>query len=152
MLKIDKNKIKSFSVSMVTEGIDTSKLKFNFSIKIDESIISFPAELKGDNLKVIIPPLSNKLKDIKPGKYDAWLEAYSMDENKKGYYLRPWYNSIEISQEPRMIVDITEEKENDKSGIKINKIDEIEIEDEDILETVEEPKIKSKFGEILDEK
>ena len=116
------NRSKSLSTSIVAEGVDLSQYKYKFSIDLKEETISFPVELQGDNLKIVIPPLSEKLKNIEPGKYNAYLEFYSLNENFKGFYLRPWQDEIEIKKEPKVSISMKEEK--DDSGIKIKNMQE----------------------------
>ena len=141
-MNIDINKSKSFSVSLMTEGIDISELKFQFSIEINEMVYSFPVDVQGDNLKVILPPLVEKIKNLKTGKCKAYLESYSINEDNKGYYLRPWSDDIELKREPKLSVDIKEDK--DTSKIKASIIEDKEISIENNI-----PLKKSRFTKIL---
>jgi len=113
-MEININKSKAFSISLITEGIDASQMKFRFCIEINEMVYSFPVELNGDNLKVVLPPLTEKIKNIETGNYNAFLESYSLNEQDKGYYLRPWQDKIELKKEPRVSAQIKEENETSK--------------------------------------
>lgn len=108
---IDINKTKSFSVSLTTEGIDVSQMKFRFCIELNEMVYSFPVQVNGDNLKIVIPPLAERVKGLEPGNYNAYLETYTLNEENKGYYLRPWQSQIELKKEPKISVDVQEEKD-----------------------------------------
>lgn len=134
-MQIDINKTKSFSVSLVTEGMDINQMKFKFSIEINEMVYSFPAEVNGDNLRVVLPPLAEKIKGIEPGTYTAFLETYTLNEDNKGYYLRPWESEVELKKEPRLEVSLKEEK--DTTGVKVN-----EIKEEDINTSNKQEKVK----------
>ncbi len=115
-MQIDINRTKSFNISLITEGMDISEMKFKFSLVINEITYSFPAILNGDSLKVVIPPLSEKIKNLEIGECEAFLETYTLNEDGKGYYLRPWKDTIELKKEPKISVNVQEEKE--KTGLK----------------------------------
>lgn len=108
---IDIHKTKSFSVSLTTEGMDISQMQFRFCIELNEVHASFPVQVNGDNLKIVIPPLAEKISNIQPGSYNAYLETYTMNEDNKGYYIRPWQSQIELKKEPKISVDVHEEKD-----------------------------------------
>ena len=123
-MQIDINKRKSFSVSLVSEGMDISQMKFRFCLEINEMVYSFPAEPNGDNLQVVLPPLAEKIKGLDAGKCKAYLETYTLNEDNKGYYLRPWEDEIELKKEPKISVNVQEEKDN--SGIKARIVEDDE--------------------------
>jgi len=115
-MQIDINRNKSFSVSLTTEGMDISQMNFRFCLEMEDTIYSFPAELQGDSLKVVLPPLAEKIKELEPGNYNAYLETFTLNEDCKGYYLRPWQDTVELKREPRVFASVEEERDN--SGIK----------------------------------
>lgn len=146
-MQIDIHRSKSFNVSLTTEGMDISQMKFRFCLEMNNTTYSFPAELNGDSLKIVLPPLVEKIKDVKPGKCYAYLETYTMNENLKGYYLRPWEDNVELKKEPKISVNVQEEKDNMNLKAEIKEDDSTSQKQENVKPA--EEKKHSRFGKKL---
>lgn len=121
MIKLDKNKPKTIKMDVNVQGIDKTKLKFNFKIELDDISIGFKPELIGDNkLKINIPSLSSKIFNVEPGRYRSCLE---INDGEK-YFLKPWEGEVVIEEEPVITASIDEDEQLDPANVKVNFVDE----------------------------
>ena len=133
MIKFDSNKTKSLSVPVLVTGTDTNKLSFNFVIEVNNVKYGFPTDNQGDNIKIVIPPLNNIIKELTTGTYNAYIEANMITEDNKGFYMKPWNKPIEIINVPNIEMDI---KEDITEEVKVS----IPVIEEDIEEKIEDIK------------
>lgn len=161
MLQFDMNKKKIFSVPTLVEGVEPSKLQFYFRVIVEGIEYGFPAKLLGEQMKLEIPPLGKVITGLKQGEYMARVEANVVTEGNKGFYMKPWEEKIEVRMEPKVSMEIKEEKAvQESSDIKIAMASLFEgvlvgdepKEEPKVEEKEEETKKKSKFAEKFGKK
>ena len=83
-------------MAIESQGISSDKLKFTFTIDTGEVSYGFPCTFNEGRVEVDIPPLSEIIKDLKSGNYDARLDVTGDDK----YYLKPFDEQIIIKLAP----------------------------------------------------
>jgi len=108
-----KNKILFFNVQV--EGLESSKLKFLFSILIDGVHYGFNGSLDDNKVKIDVPAFNTFMKDniISSGKsYEAYLMAY---DGK--FCVEPWKDSISFDVTPMITAKLTSENSKIKASL-----------------------------------
>lgn len=155
-LVFDIEKDKNIAMVVETSGIDDpSILEFVFNIRVDGIKYGFPCKLKEGKIEICVPALKKVIKELKVGKYKASLDIMG----DKNYFLQPFNEDVELTQEPKVDVIVDDEDKNDKlkEEIKasISKIiesettDNVNIKDKDNQEKSVEVKKSSKMDKIF---
>lgn len=132
MIILDSNKNKKLSMSIIVEGIEQEKLDFKFIIEKDGIEYGFPAELDGNKVKLKIPALVNVIKELDSGRYPAKIEVSAVTEGNKGFYMRPWEDTVKIEVAPEVSVSLDESEEEPTENISVQIEEDI---DEEIKES-----------------
>ena len=114
-MKFDFTKNKTLSFNVQVEGLDSTKLKFLFSILIDGVYYGFNGTMDGSKVKIDVPAFSTFMKDniITSSKsYEACLMAY---DGK--FCVEPWKDSISFDITPMMTVKLTSESTKIKASL-----------------------------------
>lgn len=98
MLIFDASKNKKIQMAIESTGIENDKLKFTFVIDTGKVQYGFPCMFNEGRVEIDVPPLEEIIKDLKPGTYHARLDVTGDDK----YYLKPFNESIQIKQAPRI--------------------------------------------------
>lgn len=141
MIKLDKNKPKTIKMDVNVQGIDKTKLIFNFKIRLPEFSISFKPELVSDNkLEINLPALSSKLVEVNPGRYKACLEIHDGEK----YFLKPWEGELIIEEEPIITAGIEESEQLDNTNVQVGFVEDEDYKPKANIENVRENKTKKK--------
>lgn len=149
MIKFDASKNKKIQMVIETQGIADDKLKFTFSIRINEVIYGFPCMFSEGKVEVEIPPLEEIVNNLVTGTYIASLDVTGDDK----YYLNPFNEAVEVKQAPS-IKKVSLESDDDMSeGIKIVLSNILEPEEPVMKEEkTEEKKEKTGISAFFDKK
>jgi hypothetical protein len=98
MLIFDASKNKKIQMAIESSGIENDKLKFTFVIDTGKVQYGFPCRFNEGRVEIDVPPLEEVIKNLTPGTYGARLDVTGDDK----YYLKPFNESIEIKQAPRI--------------------------------------------------
>lgn len=137
MIKIDKNKPKVIKMDVNVQGIDKTKLRFNFKIELLDITIGFKPELIDDNrLEINLPVLSSKIIDVEPGRYKSCLE---INDGEK-YFLKPWEGEVIIEEEPIITANIEEDDHLDPTNVSVGFVEDENYKPKAKVENVRENK------------
>jgi hypothetical protein len=137
MLIFNADKNKKIQMAIESSGIDNDKLRFTFVIDTGSVQYGFPCQFNEGRVSIEVPPLEDVIKDLKPGTYNARLDVTGDDK----YYLKPFNESIEIKQAPKIKTsnidesDISEEVKVAVSGLFVS-------EEEEPIEEEKEEEVK----------
>lgn len=142
MLKINADRPKGLSVQLETEGLDNTKLEFTFRLMVEGIEYGFPCPLEEDKVSVRLPALSNVIKNLKPGIYEAKLEV-----NDDTLYLCPFEEKVQIEVSPKIKTIVQEETiiEEPKKKIKTKAIVEEIVEEKIVDKNIGSDISKSEF-------
>lgn len=145
MLIFDASKNKKIQMAIESQGISDDKLRFTFTIDTGGVSYGFPCTFNEGRVEVDIPPLSEVIKDLKAGNYQARLDVTGDDK----YYLKPFDEQVIIKIDPVIKkVDITEQDVSEEiklavsSLIEVNESDKVDNKDDKVDK--EETKVDNK--------
>ena len=133
-------------MAIESQGISSDKLKFTFTIDTGEVSYGFPCSFNEGRVEVDIPPLSEVIRDLKSGNYDARLDVTGDDK----YYLKPFDEQIIVKLAPTIKkIDIKDNDVQESIGIMVSQLIEIDDEPEEKIDDKieeKEEKVDKKTG------
>ena len=152
MLIFDASKNKKIQMAIESQGITDDKLKFTFTIDTGEVSYGFPCTFNEGKVEVDVPPLSEVIKDLKSGNYDARLDVTGDDK----YYLKPFDEQVIVKLSPTIKkVNIQDNDIQESMSVMISKLIESDVDPDkeqfngkvvEKEETIEpEKKVKKRF-------
>ena len=138
MLIFDASKNKKIQMAIESQGISSDKLKFTFTIDTGEVSYGFPCKFNEGRVDVDVPPLSEIIKDLKSGSYQARLDVTGDDK----YYLKPFDEQVVVKLQPTIKkIDIQDNDVQESIGVLVSNMIEIDDEPEEKLDEGEDEDI-----------